>query len=684
MASFKELYAKFRGLLLESWLTNDVAAHFGPAATLDGMFKYLWSQAEAQQQLEPPPGNHRISRKGASEAEKFRNEGNRFYREKKLEQALLAYNYSILAAPHPGLDRQAHETQHEGLPLALANRSAVLYEMGQYKEALADAERALTLGYPPSKRHRLQERKAKCLQAMGKMEEANAVLDETIDALAAMSLDEKEITAVKNNITKLKSTCDNKQKMTPASPRYQHVFYKGPARPPAVSQPNPDLPCLSDGVSIQYTPIRGRHLVAGRDILPGEVLVQEDAIAATVKLDATLRSHCSTCLHRCRTPLPCPSCSLVVFCSEECQRSGVSGYHGAECGALPALVSLQLDPAAALAFRVLSSTTLPALRSKVSALLEEGGGSRPVLNVQTDYRALYHLEGHATARTETQLQETAAIACILTRILFENCPSFSMHDTGQTLIAEDDIILVGGQLMRLILGLECNIHHTKEAEVGTNGVNKPTGLEVGWSVYSALSFVNHSCVANTQSSSHGKVKFLYSVNAIPRGAEITDSYGVQYVSHTRAQRRTALQQHYYFCCGCAACQADWPLFTDIRESPSLRCPSCFQALTGITCILCDLTCTSQATTKTGIQLYDASTVQSQLNKAWRDFLKAATQIQKGRVSRELVDMVKKLLGILDRYTVYPSQTYIKAQEVLTACFHLMGSVRYLPLTAKQN
>lgn len=43
----------------------------------------------------------------------------------------------------------------------------------------------------------------------------------------------------------------------------------------------------------------------------GEVLVQEDALAATTKLDATLRSHCSTCLRRCPTPLPCPTCSLV-------------------------------------------------------------------------------------------------------------------------------------------------------------------------------------------------------------------------------------------------------------------------------------------------------------------------------------------------------------------------------------
>lgn len=259
-------------MLQESWLTNDVAAHFGPTATLDSMFRYLWSQPEAQQQLVPPPGNNRISRKGASEAEKFRYEGNRLYRENKLEQALLAYNYSILAAPHPGLEIGAKEPQQEGLSLAFANRSAVLYEMNQYKDALADVDRALTFGYPTSKRHRLHERKAKCLQAMGKKEEAKAVLEDTLNALSTMSLDDKEAATVRKNITNLKSKCDSKQRVTStlSSLRYQHVFYTGPGRPPSVTYPRPDLPCLSDAISIQYTPIRGRHMVAARDIKPGK------------------------------------------------------------------------------------------------------------------------------------------------------------------------------------------------------------------------------------------------------------------------------------------------------------------------------------------------------------------------------------------------------------------------------
>lgn len=270
MAPFRELYAKFRGLLQESWQTGEVAAHFGPMATLDTMFQYLWSRPEAQQVLLPPQGNTRISRKGAAEAEKFRNEGNRLYRERKLEQALLAYNYSILAAPHPCLAEATFPTEHyESLALGYANRSAVLYEMEQYEASVVDTERAVFFGYPAAKRHRLQERRAKCLQALGRPQEAREVLEEAINMLSTLSLDAKEAATVKNSLTKLQAKCEGQAAPEQTPQQYRRVFYTGPAGPPAVSSPRPDLPCLSDALRIHYTPIRGRHLVAERDIQPG-------------------------------------------------------------------------------------------------------------------------------------------------------------------------------------------------------------------------------------------------------------------------------------------------------------------------------------------------------------------------------------------------------------------------------
>lgn len=246
-------------------------------------------------------------------------------------------------------------------------------------------------------------------------------------------------------------------------------------------------------------------------------------------------------------------------------------------------------------------------------------------------------------------------------------------------------MLVGGQLMRLILGLECNIHVTKEFEVVSPenaDRNRKRGRDLGWSVYSALSFVNHSCVPNALSTSHGSTKFLYSVSVIPCGAEITDSYGERYVSHDRTSRREGLQNHYFFCCGCTACQANWPLFHDLPSKPVLKCPSCCQALFGFTCKICDLACTSKATTSTGVRLYDAPAVQVQLNKVWPMYVKAAVKVNNGKVDKDVIAIVVDVLSLLDKYTVHPNQVYVTVQETLMVCYDLLGSVTLLPRNSK--
>ncbi|XP_042875594.1 SET and MYND domain-containing protein 4-like [Penaeus japonicus] len=681
MAPFHELYAKFRHELQESWQTAEVTAHFGPTSTLDDMFRYLWCLPETFQLLTPPAGDPRISRKGAAEAERFRAEGNRFYREHKFDKALLAYNYSILAAPHPPVASEAPAAEHECLSLGYANRSALLLESGQFEAALADIERALESGYPASRAYRLLERRAKCLLAMGKAQDARKCIEEAVALLAGLSLSEKEKDSTRGAFAKLRAKCDGKGQTGGAARKNECLFYTGSSSPPAVLSPRPDAACMSAAVRVAYTPVRGRHLVADREILPGEVLIVEDSICAAVKPDGTFRTHCSHCLRRAPVPLPCPTCSLVVFCNERCRAAGLSGSHGGECAMLAALVSLKLDPAPLLAARILASTTLTQLKDTLGQLQANSTGvNKPLLEIAGGFRSLYHLEGHGTARSESQLQEVAAMAYVLTRVLLENSSSFLKNKEGNIAIPSlDDVVLVGGQFMRLILGLECNVHCMKEVETGGGGaeggvLGRSRGREVGWAVYSALSLINHSCVPNALTSCLGSTKYLYSVSVIPCGAEITDSYGERYVSHARAKRRAELQQHYFFCCNCAACQADWPLFEDITIMPHLRCPSCFQKLTGFSCSLCDLVCNQDVVTQTGVRLYDAKKIQTDLTSLWTEYLEASKTIRNGKPSQELLSRVTDLLTILDRYTVHPNQAYITAQETLMTCFDLMGSV----------
>ncbi|KAK7074879.1 hypothetical protein SK128_020692 [Halocaridina rubra] len=685
MSSFRKIYVKFKAALQEGWQTGEVASHFGPTASLDSMFQYLATLQEAQQILIPPVGDLRINRKGAVEADKFRTEGNRFYQEKKLDKALLAYNYSILAAPHPPVTDNniiLKGDEYEALALGYANRSAMLYETGQFEASLADIQRAIDYGYPQNRRYRLYERQAKCLMALGRSQDAYRGLEDAINQLTSLTLEDNEVSTNLDSLSKLLAKCGSKDAKIETTKQYERLFYTGPAFPPPVPSPQSKSNCVSDALKIAYTPARGRHLVAEREIQPGEVLIAEESLGSIVKLDATLRSHCSNCLRRAPVPIPCPSCSLVVFCDDKCRDVSLASGHGRECKVLPILVALQLDPAPALAFRVLSSLSLPFLRTQVTSLRRGGGGSKPMLQVSRDYRSLYTLEGHATARTEAQLQETAAVAYILTQILFEKCSHFCKDSNGGiTIPSVEDITLVGSQCMHLVIGAECNAHVMKEIEVNTQGdevaVKKNRGIDIGWAVFSALSLINHSCAPNALTTSLGSTKFLYSISIIPKGAEITDSYGERYVSHIRTERRKALQDHYFFCCGCMACQSDWPVYEELADKPGLRCPSCCQILVGFQCHICKLVCTSETAAKNGIRLYDAPKTQLLMNRTWAEYMKVSAAICRGQVTKESMAKVIEMLTMLDKYSVHPNKAYVATQESLMNCFDMMGSVVYV-------
>lgn len=58
------------------------------------------------------------------------------------------------------------------MALVFANRSACLYHMNYYEAAIADIDNALALDYPKDLQYKVHERKAKCLLAEQRHEEA--------------------------------------------------------------------------------------------------------------------------------------------------------------------------------------------------------------------------------------------------------------------------------------------------------------------------------------------------------------------------------------------------------------------------------------------------------------------------------------------------------------------------------
>ena len=89
----------------------------------------------------------------------------------------------------------------------------------------------------------------------------------------------------------------------------------------------------------------GRHVVASRDILPGEVLFTE-APLVSCQLDDHVEAVCEVtiitviisviimiispaqvCLRYTAAPIPCPTCSDVNFCSLACRTHALQTFH---------------------------------------------------------------------------------------------------------------------------------------------------------------------------------------------------------------------------------------------------------------------------------------------------------------------------------------------------------------------
>ena len=101
-------------------------------------------------------------KKCLEKAKNLKKIGNQEFAAKNLCKSLQAYNEALCYAPA----NDAYNT----LPVILANRSQVLYEMGYFKLALLDINLSKDSGYPVKLIYKLWAREGVCLRALGEAE----------------------------------------------------------------------------------------------------------------------------------------------------------------------------------------------------------------------------------------------------------------------------------------------------------------------------------------------------------------------------------------------------------------------------------------------------------------------------------------------------------------------------------
>lgn len=299
---FQDLFAHLISKLRAEGKVKSVSEQFHATFGMEDMFSFMWGLKEANLTLKP-----RIikTEKSEAKAEKMRTEGNKYYQKKLLERALDFYNKSILFAPHPRIivseqnnkvctpsDRKHQdftcESQNVGcstkeekesqrsLALGYGNRSAVLFEMGEYEKCISDIDHAVLHGYPRILQNKLAERKVKCLIALQRKNEAKHLIETSLQALDELSIDKDKTKSSKASLELLLQKCQQLQ---------EEIFSSGPNDldkskkdltfsfktpiPPQLQHHNASIPSLSSSVDLAFSATHGRYLVTNKDIKPG-------------------------------------------------------------------------------------------------------------------------------------------------------------------------------------------------------------------------------------------------------------------------------------------------------------------------------------------------------------------------------------------------------------------------------
>jgi len=373
--------------------------------------------------------------KSVQKSIEFRNSGNRLFREKKYLDALLKYTQSLAYAPvtntgdefcntgcnpnargsiqtplatqsdnycnvtassQPEISstdknstkitnvetKMASASLDDCASLAYANRSAILFHLGQYTLCLDDVNAALAHEYPHKLRYKLYDRRARCHLALGQKHKAIKSFETAMISLKLSDLDAVKRHQVQKELEKSIALCNDIGSSSSQSQRdeqnhsnscngtvsvsredfgFCHTYELKTQTPQFTDSPNQVYPSLSSAASVAYEENRGRFIVAARDIVPGDVILIERPYAS-VLLPERYYDHCRHCYRHTLAPLPCQRCPAALYCCAEC-RSLDARVHAEECrgGLLEILRLSGVDKFAFLAIRSVATLTLESL-----------------------------------------------------------------------------------------------------------------------------------------------------------------------------------------------------------------------------------------------------------------------------------------------------------------------------------
>ena len=257
---FNSIFSKLCSNLEKEGKVKEISSQFSTCA--DNTQRVVFALNLAGPHLKNQLNSIQESRISPSKCQKLavshREDGNRFYGKKLIMEAMQSYNLSILVAA-PG---------EQSLALAYANRSAVLYDLGDWLHCLRDIQLALGTGcYPRHLEHKLHERQGNCWLQLG---DRCLALDSFTRAINSPSIPEDKSSIISSKLDQL-SVGGGLVEEQPSIESIEGLIFAQSRPPlPELNRPrNPLLPCASLSVRMVQSVDKGRCLVATEALEPG-------------------------------------------------------------------------------------------------------------------------------------------------------------------------------------------------------------------------------------------------------------------------------------------------------------------------------------------------------------------------------------------------------------------------------
>lgn len=283
-------------------------------------------------------------------------------------------------------------------------------------------------------------------------------------------------------------------------------------------KPNAKMPSCSDSLSLSYDKIKGRHLVATRNIKVGDVVMIDKPFSFSTDIEALATNclHCHVSLNlESNVRIPCENCQTVSFCSKDCRLDSWQKYHKYECKIFDYFyetnvrdidVARQHKSHLLLAWR----TTIESLREKAKDCVSEdllnyheesveGEKRNRENNSSIDpydplcYRTVLALETHCS-----EAPVNVSLSRSLRSIFFAKCFElvFSQNQSASGVrIDKRKLLLFAVGMLRHMQSVNCNayeiVENTRDA---STKIWEPRN--VGGAIYPTVSLINHACYPN--------------------------------------------------------------------------------------------------------------------------------------------------------------------------------------------